>query len=142
MKKKAVLKAVCDGFFQGVLFYVLVTFVISEWAIGFSLGHYFVISAICSIVFAFVYYFNVRQFKDVKTLIRASAISFITFLFSVLAGFVYCFVFPFRIFPVAGDDAGYGFVVIFVSIAFAAFTVVARLTVLLSMIIRNKKQTF
>lgn len=66
-------------------------------------------------------------------------IDFASFLFSLSAGFVYYLSFSFRIFPLREGNAGNGLEIMFIVIGFILFTTVARLTVLLSKIIRNKK---
>ncbi len=139
MKKKMTLKLVLDGFIQGVICYVLGTFAISVWSEKFSIGHYFIIDLICSVIFSFVYYLIVRKCTNSEKLFRFSSIGFVSFLVSLVAGFIYHLFFSFRMFPLREGNAGNGLEILFTIIGFVVFSFIARFVVLLLLLIRNKK---
>ena len=138
MKKTSYIKAIADGILQGFCgTKLLLGLTFSQFAIETPIETHLVIACLIPLITAIVYFLLIHKEQSNKNLLKLSATSFLSFVFSSPI----LFAMPFTVFPQReiGDAEGIGLMLI-VSF-FILSAVVLRLGTFVGILVRNKKNT-
>lgn len=138
MKRTSYIKAIADGILQGFCgTKLLLGLTFSQFAIETPIETHLVIACLIPLITAIVYFLLIHKEQSNKNLLKLSATSFLSFVFSSPI----LFAMPFTVFPQReiGDAEGIGLMLI-VSF-FILSAVVLRLGTFVGILVRNKKNT-
>ena len=138
MKLKKYLISITDGVLQGFcITKVLSGIAFSQFVLKITLHPFLIIGCIIALITAVFYFFLLFKEKNNKTVLKISAISFVSFLIS--SPILYAL--PFTIFPQREIVDADGLMYMLILTFFLITAVVVRFGILVSIFVRNKKNT-
>lgn len=138
MKLKKYLISITDGILQGFcIAKVLSGIAFSQFILKITLHPFLIIGSIIALVTATLYFFLLFKEKSNKNILKFSAISFVSFLISSPI----LFALPFTIFSQREIVDADGLMYMFILTFFLITAVVVRFGILVSIFVRNKKNT-
>ena len=138
MKLKQSLTSIADGVIQGFcVTKVLSGIAFSQFVLKITLQPFLIIGCIIALVTATFYFLLLFKEKSNKNILKISAISFLSFVFSSPI----LFALPFTIFPQREIVDADGLMYMLILTFFLITAVIVRLGIFVGILIRNKKNT-
>ncbi len=138
MKLKQTLTSIADGVIQGFcVTKVLSGIAFSQFVLKITLQPFLIIGCIIALVTATFYFLLLFKEKSNKSILKISAISFLSFVFSSPI----LFALPFTIFPQREIGDADGLMYMLILTFFLITAVIVRLGIFVGILIRNKKIT-